>query len=86
MERLFTDIIEVTEQLIDEHKADAANPGQGKGRNASEDGQALKGSKNLKNLGETLAASHGEGTRPVRLGSFFLFPLRRGAMSMRAQN
>ncbi|GAA5867350.1 hypothetical protein JCM8547_003317 [Rhodosporidiobolus lusitaniae] len=69
VERLFTDLINVTEQLMDEHKAEAPNPGEGSGRNVSEEkkekDQGKQVGKKLTNVAERLAASHGEGTRPI---------------------
>ncbi|GAA6030824.1 hypothetical protein JCM8097_008894 [Rhodosporidiobolus ruineniae] len=62
VERIFTAIIEVTEQLIDEHKADVANPG---GHLEDKDAKKPSEKKGLSSVGERLAASHGEGTRPI---------------------
>ncbi|GAA5968540.1 hypothetical protein JCM11641_007671 [Rhodosporidiobolus odoratus] len=55
VERLFTDIIEVTETLMDEHKSGNIRSTD------SEQSQGKKGS----SVAEKLAASHGEGTRPI---------------------
>ncbi|GAA5995514.1 glutamate decarboxylase GAD1 [Rhodotorula paludigena] len=66
VERLFHDLITVTEQLMDEHKADVPHPGHGAGRNLEGHTQAgSKGEKGAMGIAERLAASHGEGTRPV---------------------
>ncbi|PRQ72096.1 glutamate decarboxylase [Rhodotorula toruloides] len=62
VERLFHDIIEVTEQLMDEHKADVRQPGEGEGRNVN---APKHGKGKEQSVSERMAASHGEGTRPV---------------------
>ncbi|KPV72538.1 uncharacterized protein RHOBADRAFT_46583 [Rhodotorula graminis WP1] len=63
VERLFHDLIEVTEDMMEEHKADVAQPGAGLGH-ARKSPNELAGPKSG-SIAEKLAASHGEGTRPV---------------------
>ncbi|BGP19459.1 hypothetical protein JCM10213_006279 [Rhodosporidiobolus nylandii] len=67
VERLFTDIIQVTEQLMTEHKEDVKQTGEGSGRNVSggSGGGPKRAEKRLAGIEERLAASHGEGTRPI---------------------
>lgn len=69
-ERLFTDIIEVTEGLIDEHKADVPNPGHGSGQQQKQQYASAKGG----TLHEKMASNHGEGTVPVRRPFLCLAP------------
>ncbi|TNY23902.1 glutamate decarboxylase [Rhodotorula diobovata] len=63
VERLFHDLVEVTENMMEEHKADVAHPGSGSGHHPGPNDRA--GSKSG-SIAEKLASSHGEGTRPVR--------------------
>ncbi|GAA6049955.1 hypothetical protein JCM3770_007067 [Rhodotorula araucariae] len=63
VERLFSDLVVVTEELMEEHKADVPHPGHGVGRNVAQSTDA--GSKAIGNVAERLAASHGDGTVPV---------------------
>ncbi|GAA5831927.1 hypothetical protein JCM11251_002754 [Rhodosporidiobolus azoricus] len=71
VERLFTDIIRITEELMEEHKADVAHPGHGNGPKTDQDLDDAAYKKAGKAIGksgdvaERLAASHGEGTRPI---------------------
>ncbi|BGP57823.1 hypothetical protein JCM8202_002478 [Rhodotorula sphaerocarpa] len=65
-ERLFTDIIEVTEGLMDEHKADVPNPGHGSGQQQKQQYASAKGG----TLHEKMASSHGEGTVPTGHDSY----------------
>lgn len=61
---------------MDEHKADVRQPGEGEGRNvnAPDHGKGKRQS-----ISERLAASHGEGTRPVRFSCLPSLPCLRGA-------
>ncbi|GAA5836911.1 hypothetical protein JCM9279_007699 [Rhodotorula babjevae] len=63
VERLFHDLIEVTEDMMEEHKADVAHPGAGLSH-ARKSPNERAGPKSG-TIAEKLAASHGEGTRPV---------------------
>ncbi|GAA5984567.1 hypothetical protein JCM10908_003403 [Rhodotorula pacifica] len=67
-ERLFSDIIEITEQLMAEHKADVPHPGQGAGQEDLHNG-IIAGSKG-QTIHEKIASSHGEGTKPVGHDSY----------------
>ncbi|GAA5902753.1 hypothetical protein JCM6882_004057 [Rhodosporidiobolus microsporus] len=72
VERLFTDLIQITEQLMEEHKAEVPHPGYGNGSksdNELDDASFKKAGKatgrGIASVGERLAASHGEGVRPI---------------------
>ncbi|GAA6022511.1 hypothetical protein JCM10207_008538 [Rhodosporidiobolus poonsookiae] len=66
VERLFTDIIQITEQLMDEHRAEVTHPGRtGAGAGQDQGGDGAKKGARGHSVAERLAASHGEGTRPI---------------------
>ncbi|BGP42873.1 glutamate decarboxylase gad1 [Rhodotorula kratochvilovae] len=66
VERLFTDLITVTEELMEEHKADVPHPGHNVAQQQPGQGPSDgTGSKKVGDVAERLAASHGDGTVPI---------------------